>query len=309
MILNRKDIITQYPWLKQKNHQFIISADYNGLICASFLTHMLNWELVGYYDLESLWISSEKIKNHNDVIWVDLNILPKLGRAIGGHIVSLPKQIPKGFKTSCNPNVLARLTSDDFQNKFPFSTLIFLLWIHNYQITKTLFARLLVLHSDDAWLKCQEYNQNVKKWVVAMPDFNWTWLLQKVEQPMFENRVDQILYPELKQIGAISTFGKLKSKKLNITSKQLQFNPDWDENIILNLFNLFGNELGWTPPELPNINKSIIGNRQKINLEAVKKYGLSKFLLDNVIFSYAIPEPKTFNYTTFKKNKNSHILD
>ena len=32
-----------------------------------------------------------------------------------------------------------------------------------------------------------------------MPDFNWTWLLQKVEQPMFENRVDQILYPELKQ--------------------------------------------------------------------------------------------------------------
>ena len=83
---------------------------------------------------------------------------------------------------------------------------------------------------------------------------------------MFEERVDQILYPELSQIGAISAFGKLKSKKLNITSKQFQFNPDWDENIILNLFNLFGNEFGWTPPNLPEITKCIIGKRQKIDL-------------------------------------------
>ena len=200
------------------------------------------------------------------------------------------------------------LTSSNFKNKFPFSTLIFLLWLHNYQIKKTLFSRLLVLHSDDTWLKYQEYNENMNDWTKTLTDFNWRWLLQKVDKLMFEQRIDQILYPELNNIGAISTFGKLHSKKLNITSKQFQFNPDWDENIILNLFNLFGNELGWTPPQLPQINKCLIGKRNKKKITKIKEYGLSNFLLDNAVFSYAIPSPRIFNYTTFKKNKKIHIL-
>ena len=186
--------------------------------------------------------------------------------------------------------------------------MIFLLWLHNYEIKKTLFSRLLVLHSDDTWLKCQKYNDNVNNWVKILSDFNWKWLLQKVDKTVFEERIDQILYPTLNDIGAISTFGKLNSKKLNIKSKQFQFNPDWDEDIILNLFDLLGNELEWTPPKLPEIDKCFIGLRNKKSLHEVKKYGLSKFLLDNAIFSYAIPSPRIFNYTTFKKIKKSHIL-
>ena len=213
MILNRKDIFKQFPWIKEKNKKFIISADYNGVICASFLSHILDWKLVGYYDLESLWVSEENTKNYNDIIWVDLNILPKQGRAIGGHIVSLDGQTPKGFQTSCNPNLLLGLTSGNFKNKFPFSTLIFLLWLHNYQIRKTLIARLLVLHSDDTWLKCQKYNDNVSNWTKILSGFDWKWLLQKIDKLVFEERIDQILYPELNSIGAISAFGKLHSKK------------------------------------------------------------------------------------------------
>ena len=308
MILNRKDILKKYPWIAQKNKKFIISADYNGLICASFLSHILNWKLVGYYDLESLWVSKKDVDQYHDVIWVDLNILPKVGKAIGGHIVSLENETPCGFDTSCNPNLLVHLTSSNFKNKFPFSTLIFLLWLHKYQIKKTLFARLLVLHSDDTWLKCQEYNDNVNNWINILSNFNWKWLLQKVDKLVFEERIDQILYPELNNIGAISAFGKLHSKKLNIISKQFQFNPDWDDNIILNLFDLFGNELGWTPPVLPIIDKCVIGQRKKGNIIKIKEYGLSKFLLDNEVFSYAIPSPEIFNYTTFKENKKSHIL-
>ena len=53
MIFNQKYIFQQYPWLKEKNHKFIISADYDGLICSAFLSHFLNWELVGYYNLYS----------------------------------------------------------------------------------------------------------------------------------------------------------------------------------------------------------------------------------------------------------------
>ena len=138
-----------------------------------------------------------------------------------------------------------------------------------------------------------------------LSDFNWKWLLQKIDKLTFEERVDQILYPTLQNMGALSSFGKLNSKRLNIASKQLQFNPDWDENIILHLLNLFGNELGWTPPELPNINHSIVGERTKISIEKVQAYGLSKFLLKYNVFSYAIPSPNIFNYTTFKKGPST----
>ena len=142
MIFTRNDIIKKYPWINKKKQRFIISADYDGLICASLLNHHKQWSLVGYYNLESIWISDEAKKNKNDVIWVDLNILPHQGRAIGGHIVSIKDESLPGFETSCNPNIMAELNSSSFNRKFPFSTLIFLLWLHNYQIKKTLFARL-----------------------------------------------------------------------------------------------------------------------------------------------------------------------
>ena len=88
----------------------------------------------------------------------------------------------------------------------------------------------------------------------------------------------------------------------------MQFNTDWDEDFILNLFDLFGNHLDWTPPKLPCISKSIKGKRHKKPLNEIRKYGLSNFLIDNSVFSYAIPSPRIFNYTSFKKIKKSHIL-
>ena len=103
MDIKRTTIIKKFPWLKEKKRQYIISASYEGLICASFLNHFLDWELIGYYDLEKLWISDKARKNKQQIIWVDLNILPIQGRAIGGHIVACDTQVPKGFNSSCNP--------------------------------------------------------------------------------------------------------------------------------------------------------------------------------------------------------------
>ena len=304
MEFQRNKILSAYPWLQERGLPFITSADYDGLICASFLHHYLGWELTGYYNLSSLWLSEHAKKNSKNLIWVDLNILSAQGRAIGGHIVSLNGKLPHGFKSSCNPNIIANLNADKFKEKFPFSTLIFLLWLHNIQIEKELLARMLVLHSDATWLKFQEYSSNVQTWISTLTNYDWKWLFQKVDTLTFEKRIDEILYPELKKMGAVSGLSKLSSKKLNIKSRQFQFNPDWDEDIILNLFRLFGNKLKWTPPSLPQISHRIDGTRQKIALSKVKEIGLSTFLKANNIFSYAIPSPRILNYTSFGINKS-----
>jgi len=299
MIFNRDEIINKYPWINKTKQRFIVSSDYDGLICASLLNHYKNWDLVGYYDLESIWISEEAKQYKNDIIWVDLNILPQQGRAVGGHIVSIKNESPKGFNTSCNPNLLAGLDSSMFKNKFPLSTLFFLLWIYKIDIPKKILPKMLVLHSDSSWLKFQNYTNNFNAWTNSLSDYNWNWFFRNILSETFEKRIDDLLYPELRSIYAISGFSKLKSKNLNLQSRELKVNPDWDEDVIYNLFQTFATNLKWTPPKLPKIIKRVDGRKNKVALREVKKIGLSIFLRKEKVFSYTITSPQTLVYTSF----------
>jgi len=132
-----------------------------------------------------------------------------------------------------------------------------------------------------------------------MDDYNWKWLFQRVITKTYEKRVDEELYPLLHSMGAVSGKGKLSSKHLNNSSRLYQFNPDWDEDVVLKLLKLFGKNLGWTPPETPEIVKSIEGIRQKVPLAFIKEKGLVNFLNEKRVFSYAIPSPRIFNFTSF----------
>ena len=118
MKLSRDNIFKKYKWLREKKRPFIISSNYDGIICASFLSHYLDWELVGYYDYNNIWLSDNAVKNKKDVIWVDLNILPETGKSLGGHIVFLDDNYPKGLFTSCNPNILAKINAVTVPKKY-----------------------------------------------------------------------------------------------------------------------------------------------------------------------------------------------
>ena len=307
MIFDTSKIFKDYPWLLSKRLPMIVSANYDGLVCASLLHHHLNWDLVGYYNHDSLWISQDAINNKNNIIWVDLNILPKQGKAIGGHIVSVDGFIPKGFETSCNPNILNGLTANSFKSKFPFSTLIFLMWLYKINFTNNKLGKLLVLNSDASWLKWQHYHDNCKNWISKFPDFNWEQLFSDVNSKFFDRQIDQLLYPELLNVHPLKTFGKLTSKFLNIRSKELLINPDWDEDTIQKIFQIISTHLLWTPPKLPSILKRIDGLKSKCALSDVKSVGLDQFINKHNIFSYAITSPQLFSYTTFGDNKKRVI--
>ena len=132
-----------------------------------------------------------------------------------------------------------------------------------------------------------------------MDAYNWKWLLQRVNTKTYEKRVDEELYPLLHTMHALSGTSKLRSNHLNISSRQYQFNPDWDEDVVLQLLKLFGKTLGWTPPKIPEIISCIEGNRHKVPLVLIKEKGLKKFLKEKRVFSYAIPSPRIFNFTSF----------
>ena len=300
MQIKRKNIFKDYKWLKEKNKFFIISADYDGLICASFLHHHLNWKLSGYYDYNSIWLSDDALKNKKNLVWVDLNILPVSGKSIGSQIVSLDNN-PLGLKTSCNPNIINNIDSNNFKMKFPFSTLLFLMWLHNINYKHEDIGKLLILHSDNSWMKIQKYSKNIDTWMNNLVDFNWEYLNKNINSIEYENKIDQYLYPKLISIGAVSGFSKLASKYLKIKSRECKFNPDWDSDIILKLFNLFAENLNWTPPRLPDIIKRIEGKKFTTQINKVKKQGLDNFCKAYKVFSYAITSPGTLKYTVFNK--------
>ena len=166
---------------------------------------------------------------------------------------------------------------------------------------------MLVLHSDSCWLKAQNYNENFDEWTNALSDYDWKWLFRNVLSKTFEKRIDDILYPNLSSIYAISGYSKLKSKNLYLQSRELKVNPDWDEDIIYNLFKMFGTNLNWTPPELPRIIDRVDGQKNKISLKDVKNIGLIKFLNQKRVFSYTITSPQTLIYTSFGSNLKSPI--
>ena len=300
MKINRKNILKKYEWLNEKKRSFIISADYDGAICASFLNHYLNWDLAGYYNFNSIWLSQKALDNKKELIWVDLNILPLSGRSIGGQIVSLGDEIPRGFKTSCNANIIAEITNKNFNKKFPFSTLLFLMWLHKTNLKSNDIGKLLILHSDNTWMKIQKYSKNTNWWKGLLADFNWDKLFSEVDSIQYESKIDQCLYPKLKYIDAISGFSKLTSKHLKIKSRESKFNPDWDTDIIIKLFELFAKNLNWTPPIPPHIITRIEGERFKLPISHINSIGLNVFLKTNKVFSYAITSPTEFNYTNFK---------
>ena len=302
-MLNRKKIFQKFKWLKDKNRQFVISANYDGLICASFLSHFLNWELVGYYNMQTIWISESGVKNKKDLIWVDLDIIPTLGRTLGGHIIKLGDSMPRGFRNSCNPNILMNLSNNNFNQKYPLSTLAFLIWLYNVKIPNTNYSKFLILHSDSMWLKFQKYSKNFNNWLHIFSDYNWQELFKNIDSREYEQEVDHIFYSDLINLRAISGFGKLKSKYLGLQSRESKFNPDWDEDIILNLMELFAYHLQWGTFILPLISKKIKGKKITIPVSKVQNIGISKFIREKKIFSYAITTPKTIKYTVFDKIK------
>ena len=303
MNINRNIIFKNFSWLKDKDRFFITSSDYDGLICASFLSHYLGWKLVGYYNMENIWISKKGLEHKKELIWVDLNIVPQLGKSIGGQIANIDNNLPSGLKSSCNLNIINNVTYKNFKNKFPFSTLIFLLWLYNIDIKSKLVSKLFILHSDSSWVKIQRYNKNVNHWIELLEDYNWNTLFSKIDTIDYEKSIDQILYPYLINIGASTGFSKLKSKHLNIKTRECRLNPDWDEDIILNLFELFAQFLNWDCPEIPIISSRINGKKNTIKLDLVLKEGLNNFILKNKVFSYAITSPFNLKYTIFNKLK------
>lgn len=295
--LSRETVISSHPWLLDRDLPMIISTDEDGLLSAAFLHHHLGWKIAGYYDCSTLWLSQQAKDQQEQLIWLDLDILSPGWQALGHHVLTPDSSIPEALDQICNPNLLAGIGADRFASKYPFSTIIFILWIHNVALRRDLMARLLVLHADSTWLNVQHYSRNCKEWEQRLPDYDWRWLFQQIDTELFETRMNERLLPQIQNLRGYVEDDQLRSRHLASPGGQIRFNPDWDIDVALGYLRIVGTHLKWSPPSLPDIIEGIEGKRNVMRPAKPVDDDLPTQLRKKGIFSYAFTHQDTLNFT------------
>ncbi len=313
-MLDRLTILQKFPFITDRNLPMIISNDLDGFCSAVLMHHLKNWQIVGFYDSESVWIANDEENGSslpapcsllNNLVWLDLDIADSRCRSIGHHILTQnSSDVPVGFANSLNPNLELGIARQDFTKKYPFSTFVFLLWLFQFEKPISETAKSLFLHADSVWINAQLYRENVNRWLDWMPFPMLENALKKADSPGFERTMQTHLFSKFDGIKWIRKSGQKRSKHLKLETSQLQMNPDWDTAEMRKLVEFIGNSLDWKVPNIPSNLEKITGKRFSTQTETIfRRYkNLSNWIDAELIFSYAMPSFRTINYTKLMLN-------
>lgn len=168
--IDYEELIKKYPWIVEKNQKCILSPDSDGLLCGLFMSHYLNWEIVGFYD-GKLMILKDGIKTE-DCIFLDIEVFKKNIRSMGHHMLLFnKKRIPDNwdkFDNCIQPNNL-RLHDgySTFRLKYPLATIHMLIGIVSQRLKLTIpeSAICALFFTDGTFNVLFSYPENVLNWL------------------------------------------------------------------------------------------------------------------------------------------------
>ena len=282
-MFNRADILTRYPWLTRRERRMIIGNDLDALLSAQFLQHTLGWSIAGFYNYSTLY--HDPAIDPRECVWVDLDIYDRACASIGHHILqpSPADRIP-GHRSSVNPNLLRAVDQTDFAHKYPLGTIHLLLWL-----------------ADSTWINAQRYRSNVREWLtrwITVPELLDTF--DQTDTPDFEAEMQAQVLARLAIAELAPGNVQNVSNHLGLGGYQCAWDKPEDLLKVHRVTNLIERAFGWRAPQFPREFKSIEGVRRSAKLpDLVKKYGsFDKFLANEKVFSYVIPNKDRVNYTT-----------
>lgn len=167
----------KFPWLREREHKMIISADLDGILSGALLAWLWNWQIVGVYDTRRIWLfpnykdflSGEYIFIDHDIYWGNI-------RSIGHHMLQFSPTLPipryaSIGSQSVNPNLIRGFNCEEhFDRKYPFATVHFLLCCYNawgdlegYRLPREFLP--LLLHADSSLKNAAVYQSNALDWL------------------------------------------------------------------------------------------------------------------------------------------------
>jgi hypothetical protein len=313
---NENSLREGFDWIFEKNHKMIAHSDFDGIMSSMLLHEVNNWSLIGFYDLKCVWID-EQLSSVNDeklpevlksAIWVDVDVYHEKIRSIGHHILKfrLDDQVP-GHINSLNPNLLRKICHKDFNRKYPFGTVHFLMMLLNYTPRENELTELLLWHPNSSLANAQRYSENAEAWLTGFLKINsMIKNLNKINEKSFEQLMKERVYSKLEEIGFSSGRTQIRTMNLKLGGYQCAFNdPTLEISKLEKLVNFISETMGWKRLEIPTKYKKICGNRYNITYKEIReRFGnLDSFLENKKVFSYSIPERGKVNYTVIPAMK------
>jgi hypothetical protein len=278
----------------------IIGNDLDALLSAQFLHHTLGWKIAGFYNYTTLY--HDPAVDLHECVWVDLDVYHAGLASIGHHILqpSPTDRIP-GHRSSVNPNLLRGIDQTGFTHKYPLGTIHLLLWLHDVHIRNRRPAVLLLWLADSTWINAQRYRSNVREWLtnwISVPELRDTF--EQTDTPDFEAEMQAQVLNRLAIAELAPGNVQNVSMHLGLGGYQCAWDKPEDLPKVRRVTDLIYRTFSWRAPQFPRGFTAIEGQRRSARLpQLVKIYGsFDKFLANEKVFSYVIPNKDRVNYTT-----------
>lgn len=306
--LSRERIRSEFPWAVAEDEDMIVGSDVDAIMSAAYLSEYLDWNLIGFYtDFENLYTVPEATREDvTDAVWVDLDVYHPEISSIGHHILNfrLSDEIPHHADT-LNPNLLRGMYHGNFSRKYPLGTIHFLTWLHDRPATASEKQQLLYWIPDSTWINGQShrFRDNVRDWLFnCVPAPFLTDTFDWIDDPDFEDALAERLYPDIERTGFTRGRGQVTSQHRNLGGYQCTFvDPGESHDKLQALADTIADVMGWDSLTIPDEYTVVRGNRtSNASYSAIlDDYdGIDEFLAAENVFSYAIPNRNTVNYTT-----------
>lgn len=142
MLENKNDqidynqICKKYNWILKRNQCCVLSPDSDGILCGLFMSHYLNWKIVGFYDGKVSVVNNKFLDK--EPIFLDIEIFRKEIRSMGHHMLLANKRhIPENwfnFDNCIQPNNIRNYDGkNNFRLKYPLATIHMLISIVSWK--------------------------------------------------------------------------------------------------------------------------------------------------------------------------------
>lgn len=312
-----KMVKRKFPWIYEKRKNMIVHSDFDGIMSAMLLHELNDWNVIGFYDLENVWIdkklfsaiSNKELKRKlKSAIWVDVDIYHKEVRSIGHHILKfrIDDRIPEHIN-SLNSNLLRGIHHSKFHKKYPLGTIHFLMMLLNYKPKENDLTGLLLWHPDSTLANAQHYKENVKDWLYNFLNIDlMIKTFQKVQTVEFEKEINEKIYSTLQKMGFQPGRGQIGTIHLHLRGYQCSFGNPTNHIISINkLIDFIGKIMGWKKMKIPYSYICVQGIRKNITYKDIReKFStFDTFLKKEKVFSYSIPNRNRVNYTIIPQLK------
>lgn len=221
-----KLIANEFPPFKNPDSidGLLIGNDLDSLISSCLLKTKFNWDVLGVYDLQTIWFD-ETIKDFTNrllngkILAIDLDIYHPTIPSIGHHILSInnKNQIP-GHALSLNPNLIRGINYNSFKRKYPLGTIHLLTWL--LQTTSKIDdgTKILIWLADSSYINGQShrYRENVGDWINNFfKDSTFIRHFSEIDTEEFEKSIKSLI-EEISKTGISISRGQVSSKHLRI---------------------------------------------------------------------------------------------